>query len=321
MKKLVKYLSVTLLLTLISILSFGSEAKDVNWPEKPVIITVPWAVGGLADQANRALAQQGQKYLGQPIIPENKIGAGGIVALTEYLREKPNSNKLIYGGEGNFAIGPLFNPVPFKWEQFAPVINIYKSNFVMVANPKVGIKSLDDLKEYGKNNKIIFAVAGLNSSEYLMMSALLSEMGLDYQGVAFNGANEAMNSTISGDTVVAITHASLAKEFVKTNKLDSVVVFDKSPLVDDVYNLKSVADYGYDTYLVNRCILLMPAGTDKEVINKMYETVLKIFDEPEFKQVAANLGLTLDPLSPEECDAHIKESTEKAQKFYKMLKK
>ena len=91
MKKLVKYLSVTLLLTLISILSFGSEAKDVNWPEKPVIITVPWAVGGLADQANRALAQQGQKYLGQPIIPENKIGAGGIVALTEYLREKPNS--------------------------------------------------------------------------------------------------------------------------------------------------------------------------------------------------------------------------------------
>ena len=191
----------------------------------------------------------------------------------------------------------------------------------MVANPKVGIKSLDDLKEYGKNNKIIFAVAGLNSSEYLMMSALLSEMGLDYQGVAFNGANEAMNSTISGDTVVAITHASLAKEFVKKNKLDSVVVFDKSPLVDDVYNLKSVADYGYDTYLVNRCILLMPAGTDKEVINKMYETVLKIFDEPEFKQVAANLGLTLDPLSPEECDAHIKESTEKAQKFYKMLKK
>ena len=321
MKKFIKFLIVALILSIASVVSLASDNSKVNWPTKPVVITVPWAVGGLADQANRALAQYGQKYIGQPIIPENKIGAGGIVALTEYLREKPNSNKLIYGGEGNFAIGPLFNPVPFRWEQFSPVINIYKSNFVMVSNPKVGIESLEDLREYGKNNKVIFAVAGLNSSEYLMMSALLSEMGLNYQGVAFNGANEAMNSTIAGDTVIAITHASLAKEFVKTKKLNSVVVFDKKPLVDEVYNLKSVGDYGYDTYLVNRCILLMPAGTDKEVINKMYEAVLAIFDEPEFKKVAQNLGLTLDPLTPEECDAHIKESTEKAQKFYKMLKK
>ena len=248
MKKFLKVLVVCILALVTALPSFAKSVAD-SWPKKPVIITVPWAVGGLADQANRALSQYGKKYLGQPIVPENKIGAGGVVALTEYLREKPNSTKLIYGGEGNFAIGPLFNPVPFKWEQFTPVANIYKSNFVMVANPKIGVKSLKDLKEYGKNNKVIFAVAGLNSSEYLMISALLSEMGLNYEGVSFNGANEAMNATLSGDTVIGITHASLAKEFVKADKLDPVVVFDEKPLKDDVYNLECVGDYGYDTFL------------------------------------------------------------------------
>lgn len=322
MKKIFRVLAICILALVTALPSFAAKKVSAeNWPNKPVIITVPWAVGGLADQANRALAQYGQKYLGQPVVPDNKIGAGGVVALTEYLREKPNSVKLIYGGEGNFAIGPLFNPVPFKWEQYAPVINIYKSNFVMVANPKIGVKSLADLKEYGKDKKIIFAVAGLNSSEYLMISALLTEMGLDFEGVSFDGANEAMTATLSGDTVIGITHASLAKEFVKTNRLTPVVVFDDKPMKDEIYNLECVADYGYDTFLVNRCILLMPAGTDPAVIDKVYKAVLQIFEEPGFKETAENLGLTLDPIGPEECDKHIKDSMEKAQKFYNMLKK
>ena len=322
MKKIFRVLAVCILALVTALPSFAAKKVSAeNWPNKPVIITVPWAVGGLADQANRALAQYGQKYLGQPVVPDNKIGAGGVVALTEYLREKPNSVKLIYGGEGNFAIGPLFNPVPFKWGQYAPVVNIYKSNFVMVANPKIGVKSLADLKEYGKDKKIIFAVAGLNSSEYLMISALLTEMGLDFEGVSFDGANEAMTATLSGDTVIGITHASLAKEFVKTNRLTPVVVFDEKPMKDEIYDLECVADYGYDTFLVNRCILLMPAGTDPAVIDKMYKAVLQIFEEPGFKETAENLGLTLDPIGPEECDKHIKDSMEKAQRFYNMLKK
>lgn len=322
MKKIFRVLAICILALVTALPSFAAKKVSAeNWPNKPVIITVPWAVGGLADQANRALAQYGQKYLGQPVVPDNKIGAGGVVALTEYLREKPNSVKLIYGGEGNFAIGPLFNPVPFKWEQYAPVVNIYKSNFVMVANPKIGVKSLADLKEYGKDKKIIFAVAGLNSSEYLMISALLTEMGLDFEGVSFDGANEAMTATLSGDTVIGITHASLAKEFVKTNRLTPVVVFDDKPMKDEIYNLECVADYGYDTFLVNRCILLMPAGTDPAIIDKMYKAVLQIFEEPGFKETAENLGLTLDPIGPEECDKHIKDSMEKAQRFYNMLKK
>lgn len=322
MKKIFKVLAVCILALVTALPSFAAKKVTAeNWPNKPVIITVPWAVGGLADQANRALAQYGQKYLGQPVVPDNKIGAGGVVALTEYLREKPNSVKLIYGGEGNFAIGPLFNPVPFKWEQYAPIVNIYKSNFVMVANPKINVKSLADLKEYGKDKKIIFAVAGLNSSEYLMISALLTEMGLDFEGVSFDGANEAMTATLSGDTVIGITHASLAKEFVKTNRLTPVVVFDDKPMKDEIYNLECVADYGYDTFLVNRCILLMPAGTDPAIIDKMYKAVLQIFEEPGFKETAENLGLTLDPIGPEECDKHIKDSMEKAQRFYNMLKK
>ena len=68
-----------------------------------------------------------------------------------------------------------------------------------------------------------------------MMAALLSEMGLNYEGVSFDGANEAMNATLSGDTTLSITHASLAKEFVKAGRLNPIVVFDDKPLKDEVF--------------------------------------------------------------------------------------
>lgn len=123
----------------------------------PVTIITPWAVGGLADQINRAMSEYGKEQYGQPLLADNILGSGGAVALTEYTKEKPNTHKLILGGEGSFAIAPLTMKVAYKFEDFVPVINIYSSTFVLVTNPRTKVDSIPSLKEYiakGKKSKL-----------------------------------------------------------------------------------------------------------------------------------------------------------------------
>ncbi len=310
-------------ITIISLglLAFLAHADTDSWPQKPITTVVPWAVGGLADQVNRAMAQFGTDEFGQPILPTNRLGAGGVVALTEYLREKPNTTKIIYGSEGNFSISPKTNKVAYKWEDFIPIMNIYTSSFVLVANPKSGIKSFEDMKSYGAKQKILFGVNGLNGTEFLIMSALLSEMGIDYEAVSFNGANEAMNATISGDVALSVTHGSLAKEYVKANKLEAILVFDEKPLKTDIYNLPPVTQFGYDTWIVNRMMMLTRKGTDPQLVDNIRTHFLNILQSPKFKEVADNLGVNIDPIDGEGLNKHVMTTIEKVNRFWEMTKK
>ena len=305
----------------LGLFAFSVQAKADDWPQKPITTVVPWAVGGLADQVNRAMAQFGADEFGQPIIPTNRLGAGGVVALTEYLRERPNTTKIIYGSEGNFSISPKTNKVAYKWGDFTPIMNIYTSSFVLVATPDSGIKSFEDLKNYGAEKKVLFGVNGLNGTEFLIISALLSEMGIDYEAVGFNGANEAMNATIAGDVVLAVTHASLAKEYVKANKLEALVVFDEKPLKTDVYDLPPVTEYGYDTWIVNRMMMLTRKGTDPTLVNSIRAHFLNILNNPEFIAIADNLGVNIDPVDGDALNEHVMTTIDKVERFWEMAKK
>jgi len=318
MKRLFR--KVTTIISL-GLLAFSAQANTDSWPQKPITTVVPWAVGGLADQVNRAMAQFGTDEFGQPIIPTNRLGAGGVVALTEYLREKPNTTKIIYGSEGNFSISPKTNKVAYKWEDFTPIMNIYTSSFVLVANPKSGIKSFEDLQSYGAKQKVLFGVNGLNGTEFLIISALLSEMGIDYEAVGFNGANEAMNATISGDVALSVTHGSLAKEYVKAKKLEAILVFDEKPLKTDIYDLPPVTQFGYDTWIVNRMMMLTRKGTDPQLIEKIRSHFLNILQNPEFKKIADNLGVNIDPVDGEALNKHVMTTIEKVDRFWKVTKK
>lgn len=323
MKKLVKVIACTLALTL-GVAGVGCQKKEDkstadSWPKEAVTIICPWAVGGLADQVNRAMAQYGEALLGQPLLADNVLGSGGAVALTNYLQEKPNSHKLIFGGEGSFAIAPLTSEVTYKFEDFIPVINIYSSTFVLSANSKTGIDSFKGLEEYAKNNTIKVATNGTASSEALQCAALFDEMGAKFQIIPYDGANEALTAAISGEVDFAVTHASLAREFVKSGDVLPVVAFDKEKVIDEVYNLDCVADYGYDTWMTNVCAVFMRAGTEQAVVDKMYDVILNILKNEEFLATAQNIGLNIDPMTGEEVKAYIDSCMEKAEKYAKLV--
>lgn len=103
-----------------------NEAQD--WPSEPITVICPWAVGGVADLVNRAAAVYGEEQLGQPVLATNELGAGGNVALTNYLKNSANTHNLIFGGEGGFSIAPNIEgkeAIMFKYADFIPVFNMY----------------------------------------------------------------------------------------------------------------------------------------------------------------------------------------------------
>ena len=323
MKK-VKKLLASVMVMMVGVTVIGCQSKDAsgeateNWPTEAVTIICPWAVGGLADQVNRAMSEYGKELLGQPLLADNVLGSGGAVALTQYLQEKANSHKLIFG-EGSFAIAPLTSEVAYKFEDFIPVINVYSSTFVLSANPKTNVDSFKALEEYAKNNVIKVATNGTASSEAMQCAALLNEMGANYQVVPYDGANEALTAAVSGEVDFAVTHASLAREFVKSGDVNPVVAFDEKKLVDEVYNLDCVVDYGYDTWMTNVCAVFMRAGTDQVVVDKMYDVLNQILTNEKFLATADNIGVNIDIKNGEEVKAYIDSCMEKAGKYAKLV--
>lgn len=297
-----------------------SETSGDQWPTEAVTIICPWAVGGLADQVNRAMSQYGKELLGQELLADNILGSGGAVALTEFLQEKPNSHKLIFGGEGSFAIAPLTADVQYKFEDFIPVINIYSSTFILSANPKTGITSFNDFEKRVKEAEVKIATNGSTSSEALQVAGLVTEMGGTFKIVSYDGANEALNAAVSGEVDFAVTHGSLAKEFVKSGDINPIVAFDSKKLVDEVYNLDCVEDYGYDTWMTNICAVFMRAGTDQAIVDKMESTLSTIMKDPAFLETASNIGLNINPMSSKEVEAYINGCMDKAEKYAGYLK-
>ncbi|QTQ12638.1 tripartite tricarboxylate transporter substrate binding protein [Treponema parvum] len=307
MKKVVWFLTVFLLAS--SVFAGGQkESGTLKWPEKEITVICPWAVGGVADIVNRKMSTFGSKYFGVPVIATNELGAGGNIALTNYLKNEPNSYNLIFGGEGGFSIAPNIagsEAIRFKYSDFEPIVNIYSAIFVMTANAKLNINNLDDLKAYGQGKKLKIAVNGAAGSEAFLVKALFKELGIEYELVSYNGANLALDAAAKGEALFAVSHQSQAKGNVEAGILKPIVVFNKDGVSNNVYNVRGVGSYGIKAYYPNTCCLFARKGTDPAVIGKIRDAYLKILQEPEVVELFKNLMIEANPMDKAEYDAHI----------------
>ncbi len=287
------------------------EVADVasSWPTGPVTVVCPWAVGGVADIVNRKTASYGVEYLGEPVLATNELGAGGNVALTNYLKQKPNSEVLILGAENAFSIAPNVDgseALKFAYEDFEPVINLFSAVLIMTADARLNITNLEELQAYGKEHKLTIAVNGPAGTEAFLAKALFKELDIDLELVSYNGANLALDAAAKGETNLAISHQSQAKGSVEAGILNPVVVFDKSNVDNEVFgHVKGVGDYGYKGYFRNRCFLLARKGTDPAVIDAIREEYAKILQEPEVLELYKSLMIEIEPLEAESIDKHI----------------
>ncbi|MGH4037580.1 MAG: tripartite tricarboxylate transporter substrate binding protein [Sphaerochaeta sp.] len=310
-----KLFSILMMSIIMSSALFANGTKESTqspvdaWPEEPVTVICPWAVGGVADLVNRKAAVYGQELLGQPVLATNELGAGGNVALTNFLKNEANSYNLIFGGEGAFSIAPNVDgseAIMFKYDDYVPVMNMYSATFVMTANAGLNINNLDDLKAYGANHTCVVAVNGIAGSEAFIAKALFKELGIDLTLVSYNGANLALAAVAKGETEFALSHQSQAKGAVEAGTLTPVTVFSDKPVNNDVFkDVKPVGEYGIDSYFPNTCFLLARKGTSPEVVAKIRTAYLEIMQKEDMQKLFSQLMIESSDWTAEDMNNHI----------------
>lgn len=299
----------------------GADALAQAYPNKPVRVVVGFAPGGAADTVARALSEPLGRILGQPIIVENKPGAGSSIAAENVAKSAPDGYSVLIASPSSISVNPAINAkLTYKPSDLVGITKVSTSPLLIVVNPGTGINSVKDLiaaakKEPGKLN---YATSGVGSAPHFGAAHFSAIAGIQMVHVPFKGGSPAITSVVAGDTQLSFATPPSVLGMVKANRLKALAVTskDRSQLMPDI---PGMAEAGLPDYAMAFWYgLFVPAGTPAEVIKKLYAATIEAAQTPGFKAALAREGTEVETsASPEAFAAFLTEDA----KFWTKLAK
>ena len=277
-------------------------------PTRPIKLVVPFAPGGQPDVVARALAEPLSKSLGQPVIVENRPGAGGNIAADAVAKSTPDGHTLLMGTNGPLAVSPaIYKDLPYDpLKDLAPITLVGTSPNLITVNPRLGVTTLKGLVDKAKAEpgKLNFSSVGKGSISQLSMELLNSIAGIDTVHIPYNGGAPAVAALIAGDVQILSLNPTALIPQVAAGKARVVAQTSakRSPLVADV---PTVAESGYPGFEADVWMAVMaPAKTPPEAIARLNAELVKIIRSPELRETLWNRQW-IDPVGsrPEEVTA------------------
>ena len=289
-------------------LSIASPAQTSDFPTKPVTMVVPFAPGGPTDAMARTLAAAVK--LGQPVIIENKAGAGGNLGAEAVARADKDGHTLLFGTSGPLAINvSLYKKIGYDpVKSFAPVMQIGHLPNVLVVHPGVPAKNIKELVAYGKANpgKLSYASSGNGASSHLAGVMFNNAAGTDFAHIPYKGTGPALNDLLGGQVAMTFTDVLTALPHIRAGKLRAlgVTTKERSQVLPEV---PTIAEQGYAGFDVSVFFgLVVPAGTPKAAIDKLNQGFAEALKQPEVRKTLLAQGLEFAPsTSPEQLGTFI----------------
>ena len=276
------------LFPLVLLFAAVAGASRADWlPSRTVKLVVPFAPGGQPDVVARALAEPLSRALGQPVVVENRPGAGGNIAAEVVARSTPDGHTLLVGTNGPLAVSPaLESALPYDvTRDFASVTLIGTSPNLVVVRADSGMTSLGDLvaRARAAPGKLNFASVGKASISQLSMELLKSLASIDMVHIPYNGGAPAVAALLAGDVQVLSLNPTALIAHVQAGKLRVLAQSGarRSPLVPDV---PTVAELGYRDYEAPVWMAVMaPAAAPREAIARLNAELTRIIRDPAMK--------------------------------------
>jgi tripartite-type tricarboxylate transporter receptor subunit TctC len=272
----------------------GARADD--YPTRPITLVLPLAPGGAMDIIARGLfAPMLQARLGKPVIVENRTGGGTVVAANYVAKSEPDGYTLFFVPAGTLTTNvTLYKSLPYDpIKDFVPISMTSKVGFVLVVNPDLPVKSLQDLLGYikARPGKLSYGSPGIGSAPHLAFEMMDRDAGLQMVHVPYRGTPPVMNDVIAGHIQMGLGDPPIARSLINDGKLRGLAV-SSATRVPSVPDLPTMAEAGLPGYeAVSWHMVVAPAGTPKPVVDKLHQAFQQILETPEFKQQVVTLGL------------------------------
>jgi tripartite-type tricarboxylate transporter receptor subunit TctC len=296
----------------------GAAAADEPFPRKPITIVVPQTPGGANDTVARAIGQKLSVRIGQPVVIENRPGAGGNVG-TGYVARAPNDGYiLLLTAQSAHTINPfLYRNLPFDpVKDFEPVMIVATAPYVLAVNPSVPAKNLAELIALAKAkpNQLNFASAGNGTMNHLLGEMLKNATGIQIVHVPYRGAAPAAADVVGGQAQMAFGSLPGLMPFVRSNQLRalgvataqrSILAPELPTLAETVPGLQANSWYG----------VFAPAGTPKDVVAKLQSEMTAILKTPELQEILKTQGAEAAPGTSAELAQTMKEELVRWEKI------
>jgi tripartite-type tricarboxylate transporter receptor subunit TctC len=287
-----------------TLVALGPGALAQSYPAKPVKIVVPFAAGGAVDILTRVLAEKLSAALGQQVVVEPMVGAGGNIGAAAVAKAPADGYTLLMATTGTHTINPgLYRNMPFDAvRDFAPITLIASVPNILVVHPDVPAKSVKELVALARSQpgKLNFASFGHGTSNHLSGELFKSVAGVEVVHVPYKSAPQAVLEIVGGQVNFAFVNAPLALPQVRAGKLRALAVTGarRSPAVPD---LPTMAEAGLPEFVVESWYGLMaPAGTPDAVIRKLHDDTLKVLATRELVEAFAKQGADVVTSTPAE---------------------
>jgi tripartite-type tricarboxylate transporter receptor subunit TctC len=295
-----------------TLVATAAAAHAQTYPSKPIRLLVGFPPGGAADFVARALGDPLGRALGQPVVIENRPGAGSSIAAELVARAAPDGYTILIASPSSISVNPVLNPkIGYNAQSdFAPITQVTASPLILAVHPSLGVASVRELIDAAKKapGRLNFASSGNGSAPHLAAVLFNRTAGVELVHVPFKGGAPAVQSVLAGDTQVAFATPPSVLPQIQAGRLRGLAITSKasSPLIPGV---PGMAEAGLPDYEISFWYgFFAPAATPRSIVQRLFDATAGVLQRPEVKEMLAREGTeAAGSRSPEEFAAFLAE--------------
>jgi tripartite-type tricarboxylate transporter receptor subunit TctC len=266
----------------------SAMAAAQNFPTRPLKIVVPSSPGGATDAFSRALGGRLAEIWGQPVVVENRPGANQIIGADYVAKSAPDGYTLLVSDASSFVMNPhLYKKLPYDGLRgFSPITVLVRFPWVIAVHPSIPVNTFQEFVAYAKTKPgaISYGSFGLGSSGHISVDYLKNLLGIDLVHVPYKGAGPAVTDLLGGQIQMIMVTPLLVEAHARAGKLKLIAAATRERIAM-LPDLPTVAESGVPGYEAGTWFALVgPAGMPRELVNTIYGDVMKVLNDPAFRE-------------------------------------